>query len=135
MAERSDMTRRRGPKWPWGEMELMLEHMFSSPKVYTRPTWRPAVDVFEREREFIIVVDVPGLDADQVDVQLQGRRLIVSGERPPTEKPGQSICHVMERSQGAFERRIHLPTPVDAERIEAKCRNGVLTIRIPKPGR
>jgi len=132
MTEPFDPIEGRATGWPWREMELMLEHMFSFPTTHVRPTWRPAVDVLENEDEFIIVVDVPGLDAEQVEVALQGRVLTLRGARPTPESGRGAVWHVSERPRGHFERRIHLPLHVNPQQVEAKCRNGILTLRVRK---
>lgn len=134
MVHRSDRIAGPGRLWPWGEMELMLEHMFSCPRTHPPRSWRPDIDVFETEVEYVILVDVPGLDAERIDLRLEGRTLTLVGERPPALSVG-GFCHVQERPSGRFERRVTLPAPVDPSHIEARCKDGVLEVRIPKSAR
>ena len=134
MAQQSfSPTGRRGQRWPWDEMEMMLEHIFSPPKRLSQPALRPAVDVYETPREYIIVCDVPGMDPDLMSVTLHERTLTISGERMGMEEAGEWTCHVMERQRGVFERAVQLPTRADPAHIEAVCKNGVLRVRVPKP--
>lgn len=123
-------TGRSGGLWPWDEMELMLERIFQ-PRAHRPPAWKPDIDVFELDDEYLIYVDVPGLEAEQIDLHLQGTTLTVRGTRPAPIAP-EGFCHVHERSFGRFERRITLPDPVDPGRVGARCRDGVLEVRVRK---
>jgi HSP20 family protein len=93
------------------------------------------VDVTVGERDVVLTFDLPGLKADDLDIQLLDRELVLRGERKRSEV-GDDVQWVhSERPFGAFERRIHLPEGVDADAITANMDSGVLSLIIPKPER
>jgi len=91
------------------------------------PFWRaaPEMDVYESASEFLMVLDVPGASADSVDVQVLGKELSVRAEQAPSPNQG-------DVALATFERRVDLPTEVDANSATAVLRDGVLEIRITK---
>ena len=99
--------------------------------------WIPAVDVREFADRFELLVDLPGVDPKQVDITLDNSVLTLSGERrdeQSVEKNGQGEIQQQrtERRLGRFHRRFILPDTVDAEKVTATGRNGVLAISIAK---
>ncbi len=94
--------------------------------------WEPAVDVCEDDDAYHIIVDVAGVDEQDLEVEYHPNgSLVVRGvRRPPVTNAVQ--CLVLEIPYGAFERRIFLPSAVDAEGISATYRSGLLHIRVPK---
>jgi HSP20 family molecular chaperone IbpA len=91
------------------------------------PFWRttPELDMYESASEFLIVLDVPGASAESVNVQVLGSELSVRAEQAPASNQG-------DVALAAFERRIELPSEVDANSATAALRDGVLEIRITK---
>ena len=94
-------------------------------------TWRPAVDLFESEEALSLVLDLPGVSRETLDVQLTGDELTVRGERKPVV-PEQSVRAHGERLFGQFQRTFKIGVPVQADAIDATYREGVLTVRVPK---
>src|SRR5512132_994782 len=95
--------------------------------------WVPAMDLVETEDHFVLRADLPGLDEDDVQIEVEDDVLTVSGERKAEhEEQGEGFYRV-ERAFGAFRRSLTLPEGVDAEAVQARFHNGVLEIRIPKP--
>ena len=93
----------------------------------------PRLDVREDERELCISVDLPGVSPSDVDVQLDGDLLTVSGEKKGESGDEQRRgYHVMERGWGRFQRTVQLPFAPDPDQVRADCKHGVLTIRLPK---
>lgn len=94
----------------------------------------PEADVIERENEIRVVVELPGLDPEDVDLSLENNVLSITGEKREERKEGdeKSRYHLSERRYGKFTRSFVLPREVDAESIRASFDNGVLTITIPK---
>ena len=90
----------------------------------------PLVDVHETEEEYLIKVDLPGVKADDVNVEVNENVLSISGSRVVEEK-GQA--QLVERPYGSFVRTLSLPQGVDSDSIEAGYQDGVLELRIPKP--
>jgi HSP20 family protein len=101
----------------------------------TFPRWSLlAGEVEETERDVVVRLEVPGLDKDACRIRIEGNMLYLAGEKHYERESGDSTYHVMERAYGAFQRAIPLPRNVDADKAEAHCRNGVLTVRLPKSG-
>jgi HSP20 family protein len=94
--------------------------------------WSPRVDVREEAERFVILADVPGIDPKGIDVSMDKNVLSISGERAAETTDASSHGMHKERPHGAFLRRFTLPDSVDAERITASNRHGVLEIVIPK---
>jgi HSP20 family protein len=93
--------------------------------------WTPLVDIEETEDAWIIEAEVPGVRREDVHVDVQDNELAITGEIKERERTG--ILRRRTRKTGEFEFRVTLPGQVDAERIDANLRDGVLTVRIPKP--
>jgi HSP20 family protein len=105
----------------------------------TGPAWRtlmrgtaPAMDLVERDGEYELQAELPGLSARDVDVTVADGRLIIRGEKTAERKEERENMHLSERSYGSFQRAFRLPGGVDADRIEASFENGVLKLRLPK---
>ena len=94
--------------------------------------WTPAVDIKEEEKQFVISADIPGVDPDNIDVHMEKGMLTIKGERDSEKKTEREGYKRIEREHGVFYRRFTMPEGVDAEAINAKTTNGVLTITIPK---
>lgn len=94
----------------------------------------PRLDVREDDRELCICVDVPGVQASDVDVRLDGDLLTISGEKKSEVSQQQGGYHLMERGYGRFQRSVQLPFAPNPEQVQAECENGVLTIHLPKEG-
>lgn len=97
--------------------------------------WMPALDVLERGDAYNILVELPGVRPDQVDLRFEQNVLTIRGAKQPTlesTKEGELRVFAAERVHGSFERSIRLPEYVDAEGIDASYDNGLLTITIPK---
>jgi len=96
--------------------------------------WVPAVDIMEFDSRFQLFVDLPGVDPDAVEITLDNSVLTITGERgiPAAPEGEQMVNRRRERGQGRFHRRFILPDTVDAEKVKASNRNGVLEISIPK---
>jgi HSP20 family protein len=95
----------------------------------------PAADVTVGESDFVLTLDLPGLTADDVSIELLGEELIVRGERKhPEVAEGAARVHA-ERPFGRFERRIRVPKGVDPDAITASMDHGVLSLIVRKPER
>jgi HSP20 family protein len=93
--------------------------------------WVPPVDLHETASEYVLTAEVPGLEQKDVSVQLHDSYLTVSGVRREETRTCEQY-HRVERGHGSFSRTFHLPHPVDAERISADLRDGVLRVTCPK---
>jgi HSP20 family protein len=95
-------------------------------------TWNPHVDISETKDAYKLRVDMPGIPKDQIEVQITGNVLTLKGERKKeTEEKGETFFR-KERLFGSFYREITLPQNVDADKIKATNKDGVLSIEIPK---
>jgi HSP20 family protein len=97
-----------------------------------RNAWVPALDVRETEANFVVTVDLPGLEPEKVEVTFEDGLLSIRGEREFTKDVEEEHYHRIERSYGSFARSIRLPRTADAEKIEASFDRGVLTVEVPK---
>jgi HSP20 family protein len=91
--------------------------------------WAPTADLSETDDAYIVQVDLPGVHKDQVQVQLQDRELIITGEIPESQRGRR---HRSSRRTGRFELRTYLPGDVNADAVSAKLSDGVLTVTVPK---
>jgi HSP20 family protein len=95
-------------------------------------TWMPVLDFTETDKEYLIRVEVPGVPRDNLDVQLEGDILTLTGHREKVIKEEKENVLWAEREAGRFVRTIRLPKPVEANKIDASFAEGVLTVRLPK---
>ena len=109
---------------------LMDELMRSAGNGNRVTGFTPLVDVHETEEEYLVKVDLPGVKADDVSVEVNDNVLSISGSRAADET-GQA--QLIERPYGSFVRTLTLPQGVDSDSIEAGYQDGVLELRIPKP--
>lgn len=93
---------------------------------------RPRMDVSENEKEVIATAEVPGIDKNNIEINIQDNILEIKGQTTKQEEKNQQNYYMLERYYGAFSRRIVLPAEVDADKATATFENGVLTIRMPK---
>ncbi|RJQ73012.1 MAG: Hsp20/alpha crystallin family protein [Desulfobacteraceae bacterium] len=96
-------------------------------------SWNPAVDIYENDDSIVVTAELPGVDKDQIAVDLQGRVLTLRGERASEQEVKEENYYRHERTHGRFERSFMLPTEVDPETVKAEYKDGVLNIRVPKP--
>ena len=99
---------------------------------YAQRGWNPSFDVKETAHAFVISADVPGLDEKDLDIQIAGNRLTISGHRQMEEKKEDVAWVSVERAYGQFSRAWTLPTTVDGDKITADLRHGILTLELPK---
>jgi len=97
--------------------------------------WTPTVDVFEDKENLKIVMELPGVTPEDVKISLENQVLTIQGEKRQVAEESSERWHRYERSYGSFERMFTLPSSVDAERIQAKVENGLLTVTLPKAER
>jgi HSP20 family protein len=114
--------RRRLDVDPWRRFQGMFEATF------------PTVEVKERDKDYCITAELPGMDEKDIDVSLANGVLTLQGEKKQerTEGEEKGSYYVSERRYGSFQRSFRLPEDADPERIDAHFKNGVLEIVIPK---
>lgn len=109
----------------------MMEDLFESAPIANVP-WAPVVDVKENEKELTFVVELPGLAREDVDVEVVGDMLTISGRRELEAEERREEFVRVERSYGAFQRSFMLDVPVNPDEAKAQFENGVLTVSVPK---
>ena len=116
-----------GQAWPFGET-WQVDRV----RVLVEPGWRPDADVYETVSSVELVLDLAGVEEDDVELQLSEHVLVVEGQRRmPVSEPG-AMYHVAGIRQGPFRVEVALPAPVDPERVEASYERGLLRVSLPK---
>ena len=95
--------------------------------------WSPLVDIEEDDDAYVLEAELPGVKRDDVDIELVGNELAITGELRDKERAG--VVRRRTRRTGRFDYRVTLPEQVDAEQIDAALAKGVLTVRVPKSQR
>ncbi len=116
------------------EMERFFSHMprWKKPSAIFEKAWKPLCDVYECPDHFTVVMELAGIDEEQVEVTLRGRVLTIRGSRRPIRPPGVKNTYLLEISYGEFERNLELPMDIDADATQAVYRQGFLEISLPK---
>jgi HSP20 family protein len=104
------------------------------------PFWRtemqlpttPAVDVAEKDNEYEITAELPGMDESNIEVKLSNGTLTIKGEKSESKEEKKKDYHLSERRYGSFQRSFSVPEGVDTDKIEASFKNGVLSLKLPK---
>lgn len=94
--------------------------------------WTPAVDIYETDASVVVKAELPGVQKDQVGVEVKDGVLTLRGERKYEKEVKEENFHRIERSYGTFQRAFSLPTSVDQENISAVMKDGVLEVTLPK---
>ncbi len=121
------------------EMEHHFEDVFGRPffpvtwkRAPAVRAWSPPLEVFEREDEYIVKAELPGMKKEEIDISVIGDTLTIKGERKTEKEAKEEDYYLCERCYGSFERSLSLPTAVETGKVEAKYENGVLEIKLPK---
>jgi HSP20 family protein len=93
---------------------------------------KPSVDIKENSRAYVVTLEAPGVDEQDVRVELHDRNLVITGEKKHESSGDDEAYHWVERSYGTFRRMLTLPEDAREEGIEARFRRGVLTITVPR---
>ncbi|HTN72898.1 MAG TPA: Hsp20/alpha crystallin family protein [Methylomirabilota bacterium] len=135
-------TRAVAPWRPFMDMDRMMEDFFAR---RMRPWWPerwlqpaggevtiPAIDVYEEKDDIVVKAELPGMDKNDIEVNISDSELTLKGEKKKEEKIEEKDYYSCERSYGAFLRSVALPTEVQADKVKASFKNGILEVRIPK---
>jgi len=98
----------------------------------TTTAWAPALDISERKDAYLITVELPGVELDDVQITMEGNLLAIQGERVFAHESSEQRFHRIERRYGAFRRLITLPDHVMVDAVQATAGGGVLQILVPK---
>jgi len=117
------------------EMDRLWDEYFGPGRRAFEPmegAWTPVVDVSETGDKITVKAEIPGLEAKDIDIAMVGDTLTIKGEKKTEREEKGENYHVVERSYGSFSRVLKLPAVVEAEKVEATYKNGVLTVVCPK---
>jgi HSP20 family protein len=121
---------------PLSRLRDQMEQIFEQPDFALTDLlgggWLPAVDVLEDKDSFTVKAELPGFRREDLEISVQENNLILSGQRKAEEERKDGEFYRSERFYGRFHRSIALPASVDTDKIEAKYRDGVLTLTLPK---
>jgi HSP20 family protein len=113
--------RRARPWWP--------ERWLRTDEMEVRP---PIVDVFEEKNDIVVKAELPGMEKDNIEVNLADHTLTIKGEKKKEEEVKRENYYRAERSYGSFLRTLELPKDVHADKVKASFKNGILEVRMPK---
>lgn len=116
------------------EVERLFDEMIHRPWGFCREIrgWSPSVDLYETTEAFVLEADLPGVEADDVKVEIQNGNLVLKGQRSLKQNETDGRFYTMERSAGYFVRQLKLPASVDKENIQVDFKDGVLRVILPK---
>ena len=121
---------------PWDELHRMrqqLEQVFDdAPYQRASAGVFPLTNLTEDKDKYYVRAELPGVKGDELDIQVTGNNLAISGERKIDAENEDAKYHRREREAGTFSRMIGLPGDIDADRVEANLENGILTIVVSK---
>ena len=103
----------------------------TTPRVF-EAMWSPSLDFSENEKEYIVRLEAPGIPKEDLDVNLDGQTLTISGRRDFEKEEQTEEYFWRERDAGRFVRTVQLPSAVDNAKIAATYQDGIMTIRLPK---
>ena len=117
-------------------IEELMDEVYESFDIFRHkeevPSWRPVADVYETTSSYVIQLEVPGIEKEDISVEIKGKELVISGERRFIKDVSGTSYHIMERAYGPFYRKFLLPDDVDTSKISANLQNGLLTITVLK---
>jgi len=115
-------------------MQREMERLFGSavPRRFRSVPSYPALNVWTNEEGALVTAELPGLEAKDVEINVVGETLTLSGKREAEELSENTRYHRRERGCGEFTRSIELPFPVQAEKVEARLEKGVLQVTLPR---
>jgi HSP20 family protein len=96
------------------------------------PTLQPAVDIYETDDEFVVELEVPGFEENELGIEVSDHRLTVKGQRQEVKEKKEKTFRLRERLDREFERRFELPAEAETKHLKAKFRKGVLEVHAPK---
>ncbi len=125
---------RRGPLENLREemQELVTRALGEDHGLWPSERMLPSLDLAETDSAVEVRMDIPGMEAKDIDIQVNGNLLTISGERKEEREEKNKTYHRIERRVGSFSRTVTLPCPVKEENVDAQYKNGILLIKMPK---
>ncbi len=131
--EMEEMQRRMSSLFDWSPFRR--GNLTADQENITVPEWAPLVDIAEDEKEYLIKVELPEVQKDEVRVTVEGGTLTISGERKAEKELKGRKYHRVERYYGRFERSFTIPDDAEADKVNAEFKDGVLRVRLTKTER
>ena len=129
-------SRQQGSYGQLSRLRNEIDRLFESPFDFGMSDlfqgWLPPVEIGEDKDQFVVTVELPGMNPNEIETTVHENMLTISGERKQEQKEGEGETYRSERFYGRFQRTIALPQGVDPNKIEATYKDGVLTLRLPK---
>jgi HSP20 family protein len=114
-------------------MDRLFDEAFTRPFSLGNGGWSsPAIDMYQTNDDIVVKAALPGLKAEEVQINVTGDMLTLKGETKQTEEKKEKTYHIREHRWGSFERSVMLPTAVVADKAKAEFENGILTVTLPK---
>ena len=114
------------------EMNRLFDFSWPSRDTGLFSGWSPPLDVYDDKENFVVTCELPGMKKEQIDISLHDGMLTISGERKHEHENAEGEAFRSERYFGRFQRSVTLPALVDASKVKASYKDGVLTIELPK---
>ena len=117
------------------EIDRLFEAPLSSLTELSQPFsggWVPAIDLYEDRDNYVVKMELPGMNKDEIDISLHNGALSISGERKDEEKHEDAETYRSERFFGRFQRSVTLPALVEGDKVNASYKDGILTVTLPK---
>ncbi len=115
------------------DMDRLFSSFFGGFPEDREGLWAPLIDIEEDNENIVVKAELPGMNKNDIKVTVRDNMLVISGDRKQEKEIKDKTIHRIERSYGQFSRTITLPSAVDADKIKASYKDGVLAITLPKP--
>ncbi|MCK4763282.1 MAG: Hsp20/alpha crystallin family protein [Candidatus Aminicenantes bacterium] len=114
--------------------QLLENNLFQDDAVtsLSDASWNPATDIFETKDEYVFKVELPGMSKEDINIEFEDGVLTVNGERKEEQEVKEDDYFRCERCHGVFSRSFTLPKNIDSKKINAKMKNGILELKVPK---
>lgn len=118
-------------------LERELDHLLAELLELAGPAapssdWQPRADILESATGLRVVVELPGVEAADLEIVLEGQELAITGRKPATQAVASSRFYCLERGHGSFSRQLRLPRPIDSQNASARLANGLLIVDLPR---
>ena len=111
------------------QISRLFDEAYGDTDNETLPTWYPAADIYETKDDYVFKLEVPGLNKDDINIELKDNTLSIKGEKKEVKKDD---YHRIESYSGTFSRSFVLPRDIDAKKVKASMNDGVLELRVAK---
>jgi HSP20 family protein len=112
--------------------DRFFEPDFLPSTLFGKGKWGPKLDISEGRKDIIVKAEIPGIEAKDLDISIDGRRLNIRGEKKQEQTEEEETYYRIERSYGYFNRTIELPAEADPDKVEASYKKGILKIKLRK---